>query len=262
MTARPKIILFTAILALLSAASCWAQTPEKVLFVGNSYTYFWNLPQHVTALAANRKTTITSRQSTSGGTDLGQHWRGDKKLRSLPMIREGEYDAVVLQDFSLQALDAPDSLLIYGQRFDEVIKAAGARTYLYVTWARSWDPYMQAVITEKYAQLAETIGATLVPVGPAWERARELRPDFPLYDSDQSHPSPLGTYLSACVFYGVFTGQSPVGLPKRLTSTDHTGENIYLNIQSAEDVLFCQKVAADILGLPLTPPAKTNGLEK
>jgi hypothetical protein len=250
---------YAALLAtvfLFSSLSVVAQVPEKVLFVGNSYTYFWNLPQQVAAMAESRKVAINTSQSTSGGTSLAQHWRGDKKLQSLSMIRAGAYDAVVLQDFSMQALNAPDTLLQYGQQFAKEAQAKGARVYLYMTWSRAFDPYMQATITAKYEELAALCDATIVPVGPAWERARSLRPDLPLYDPDQSHPSPMGTYLAACVFYGVFTGQSPVGLPHRLVSTDFAGEKLYLNIQASEDALFCQKVAADVLGLPLISPAK------
>ena len=78
-------------------------------------------------------------------------------------------------------------------------------------------------------------------------RARELRPDLNLYDPDQSHPSPTGTYLSACVFFGVLTGKSPVGLPDRLITMDKDGETLYLNILPPQDAKFCQEVAAEIL---------------
>jgi hypothetical protein len=249
-----KYLLLGAALCLLHW-SATAQTKERVLFVGNSYTYFWNLPQQVAAMAASREQALETHQSTSGGTSLAQHWRGEKGLRSLQLIREQAYDVVVLQDFSQQALIAPDTMLYYGERFAEEAKSSGASVYFYQTWAREWDPYMQDPINEKYAALAARTGATLVPVGQAWQRARSLSPDLPLYDADQSHPSALGTYLTACVFYGVFTGQSPVGLPHRLLSTDYAGEKLYLNIQSKEDALFCQKVAADILGLALTSKA-------
>lgn len=249
---------FTALLAFvcLLSTSAFGQHPEKVLFVGNSYTYFWNLPQQVTAMAASRDQIIKTQQSTSGGTSLAQHWRGEKDLQSLQMIKEGDFDAIVLQDFSQQAIKAPDSLLHYGALFVQEAQSKGAKVYLYQTWSRAWDPYMQATITEKYEELAQSCGATVVPVGQAWQRARELRPDLALYDPDESHPSPLGTYLTACVFYGVFTGQSPVGLSNRLLSTDHAGEKLYLNIQSSNDALFCQKVAADLLGLPLNTSKK------
>ncbi|MEO1651947.1 MAG: hypothetical protein AAFU64_00230 [Bacteroidota bacterium] len=221
--------------------------PQKVLFVGNSYTYFWNLPQQVASMAQSQAIALTTRQSTSGGTNLGQHWRGERKLLSLDKIQQGDYDAVVLQDHSKRAIDYPDSLLHYGQLLGKEIQAKGARIFLYMTWAREFDPYMQTEITNKYTELARKINATLVPVGPAWARARELRPGFPLYDPDRSHPSALGTYLTACVFYGIITLRSPVGLPHRLMTKDADGEKLYLNIQSPEDALFCQKVAREIL---------------
>ena len=66
------------ILFLLSGTVCQAQNkvPENVLFVGNSYTYFWNLPQQVSALAESEGISIyATSQSTSGGTNWGQHWR-------------------------------------------------------------------------------------------------------------------------------------------------------------------------------------------
>ncbi|MEO0877848.1 MAG: hypothetical protein AAFY48_24865, partial [Bacteroidota bacterium] len=51
----------------------------------------------------------------------------------------------------------------------------------------------------------------------------------------------------ACVVFGALTGESPVGLPHRIVSTDQDGEKLYLNIQSKEDALFCQKVAQEVL---------------
>ncbi len=244
---RKQIILYFIIFFGSFRVSAQSPSPNKVLFIGNSYTYFWNLPQQVAALAEHQDISLQTRQSTSGGSNLGQHWKGEKNLSSLDLIREGNYDAIILQDHSMRALEQPDSLMYYGQLFGQEIQAKQARIYLYMTWARAYDPYMQATITNKYTELAEKINAQIVPVGLAWQRARSLRPDLALYDKDQSHPSPLGSYLSACVFYSVLTGKSPVGLPHRITSQDQNGEKLYLNIQSKEDALFCQKVAQEII---------------
>ena len=232
----------------LSASHAQEVEGEKILFVGNSYTYFWNLPQTVEAMAKEKSFPLEARQSTSGGTHWGHHWRGERELKTRNKIENGDFTAVVLQNHSMSALNRVDSMFHFGALFAEKIKAKGADVYLYMTWAREWNPYMQAEIKEQYMALGEKLGAKVVPVGPAWERARALRPGFPLYDEDQSHPSPLGTYLTACVFFGTFSGQSPVGLPSRLIATDSHGEKIYLNIQSAENALFCQKVAEEILG--------------
>lgn len=223
------------------------RTSQEVLFVGNSYTYFWNLPQVVAQMAAERDIPLITRQSTSGGTNLGQHFRGDKELESVDLIQSGDFDIVVLQDHSRRALDAPDSLLHYGNILGELAKKSGAQTYVYLTWARQWDPSMQDPITKEYLALAKKINAKVVPVGLAWEKARQINPHFPLYDQDQSHPSSLGTYLSACVFFAVLTDQSPVGLPNRLVTTDKDGEKLYLTIQSKADALFCQQIAEEVV---------------
>lgn len=220
-------------------------TPKEILFVGNSYTYFWNLPQTLKAFCDDKE--IEVRQSTAGGASLGHHWRGDRGLESVEKVRSGSYNAVILQDHSMMAIDHPDSLMYFGKLFGDLIKEKGAQTYLYMTWSREWDPFMQEKIELEYNKVAEKINAKLVPVGLAWERARELRPGFPLYDEDRSHPSSLGTYLTACVFYAALTGESPIGLPNRLTSKDADGETIYLTIQSRENAIFCQKVALEIV---------------
>ena len=59
---------------------------------------------------------------------------------------------------------------------------------------------MQGEITSVYSKLAKEKGAEIVPVGTAWQIARKVRPDASLYIADGSHPSPLGTFLSACIW--------------------------------------------------------------
>lgn len=235
----PKhLSLFLAICIIATGLQISAQTPKKVLFVGNSYTYFWNLPQNVALMAESRNIEMTTRQSTVGGANLGQHWRYEKELKSRDIIQEGDFDAIIIQDHSKRAIEHPDSLMYFGKKFGDLIKSKNAQPYVYMTWAREWDPYMQQPIMDKYTELAEKINAKIVPVGLAWQRSKKLRPELNLYDPDGSHPSTVGTYLSACVFFGVLTNQSPVGLPHRLISEDKDGEKLYINIQSENDALF------------------------
>jgi hypothetical protein len=96
----------------------------------------------------------------------------------------------------------------------------GAQTVLYMTWARQHFPEMQAGLARVYTVLAQKIGARVAPVGLAWEAVLLADPSTALYDEDKSHPTPLGSYLAACVFYATFFGESPVGLPAKLVTTD------------------------------------------
>ena len=104
------LILFSGLL--------FSQQKElKVLFVGNSYTYGYNLAHIVSIISAETSTKLITRKSTIGGASLREHWRGGRELETKKMIAEGDFDIVVLQDFSMSAIQAPDSTLKYVKLF-------------------------------------------------------------------------------------------------------------------------------------------------
>jgi hypothetical protein len=96
--------------------------------------------------------------------------------------------------------------------FDEVIRAAGARTALYMTWARQHAQETQRAITEAYESIGREIGATVVPVGLAWQNFLARCRSPVLHEKDKSHPTLAGSYLAACVFCAVMFAASPIDL--------------------------------------------------
>ena len=50
-----------------------------------------------------------------------------------------------------------------------------------------------------------------MPVGLVLERARLANPSMELYAADGKHPSKLGSYLAASVFFAALYGESPQG---------------------------------------------------
>jgi hypothetical protein len=246
---RNRYTLWAVFIGCLLSIQLSAQdsSHKKVLFVGNSYTYFWNLPQTVGAMSQHGNQKLNVEQSTAGGVNLAQHWRSEKGLKTRQLLEDNTYDIIIFQDHSLRSIEAPDSLHYYGEKFIDLAQSKGAEVYLYMTWSRSWNPFMIETIAREYEKLAEATGVNLVPVGLAWDKSTRLRPDLDLYDPDDTHPSPEGTYLSACMFYGALTGQSPRGLPKRVVSKDDRGQKLYWNIQSEENATFFQEVAHQTL---------------
>ena len=180
-----------------------------VLFIGNSLTFFNELPWMLEQLAAARGVKLRAVFEGSSGDDLKQHWDRGK---ALARIREGRWDWVVLQDQSRAPVLKPDVLPAYAPLFDAEIRKAGARTLLFLTWAHSDRPSEQTAITRSYERTAASLRANVAPVGIVWDR---LRGRMRLFDGSTMHPNVTGTYLAACVFFSVITGQSPVGLPHR-----------------------------------------------
>jgi len=214
----------------------------KVLFVGNSYTYFWNLAQTVETMAKSNEVDLTVRKSTAGGTNWKQHWEGDKGLQTRKIISEGDWDIVFLQNHSRSTIEYLDQFMEYGELLIELVKENGAKPVLYETWARSYNPLMINQIKTGYHKLAEKHKVEVVHVGEIWEMALELRPNIRLYDPDDSHPSTIGTYLNACIFYSYLTGNKAMGLNERISKADEDGELLYLSIMSKNDAYFLQDV--------------------
>ncbi|MGC9393611.1 MAG: SGNH/GDSL hydrolase family protein [Anaerolineae bacterium] len=215
-------------------------TLQKVLFIGNSYTYYNDLPAMIAGLAATRGRSVDVHQITAGGVTLEWHTQNEATLDAL---RVGLWDIVVLQEHSIRPVqDTPKMFRAVGI-LQSLIAPTGAQTVLYMTWARKHFPEMQAGLARVYNVLAEEIGARVAPVGLAWEAALLADPSLSLYTDDKSHPTPLGSYLAACVFYATFFGESPVGLPATLATA---GGEVLVDIPEAQARLL-QSIAWEVV---------------
>jgi hypothetical protein len=217
---------------------------NEVLFVGNSHTYFHELPLVVSAMAKAKGKDLTCSMSVAGGATLEDHLNGRRKLNTIEMIKKEKYDAVILQDQSLRPIRQPNQTIRDIGRLCEPIRKSGAAPYLFVTWDRETSPLLtQKYTTRTYVQAARENSAKVVPVGIAWHNARKQKPDISLYDEDGCHASQLGAYLSACVFFAVLTNESPKGLPSEIKTTNESGETVILLRVSEQNAIFCQQVA-------------------
>lgn len=176
---------------------CTKPTTVEILFVGNSFTQRNDLPGLLASLAAERKVRLRYKLISRGGASLRTHWNAGAAAKE---IAANQYDYVVLQEQSMLPVKNADRMAVNVRLFNEVIRQAGSRTVLYLTWARQHAPESQPLITAAYQSLGKELGAIVVPVGVVWQKYRAQHARPPLYDRDQSHPSLAGSYLAACVF--------------------------------------------------------------
>jgi hypothetical protein len=152
----------------------------------------------------NRVDTVLRRLAVAvPSATLQSHWESGVARRA---IHEGRWDYVVLQEQSVLPLQHKERMHEYVRLFDREIKQSGAKTVLFTTWARRDKPETQAALNTAYGAIAEELGALAAPVGSAWQIARQGAPGVQLYDEDGSHPTAIGSYLSACVLYLVIQG--------------------------------------------------------
>ncbi len=248
-----KIIFILSMLVFLVGTSNFAQNKKdtlKVLFVGNSYTFVNNLPQITSLISENVNTKLITRASTIGGGKLREHWLGKRGLKTKEKIATGNFDIVVLQGFSMNAMIEPDTLTKYAGLFCDYIKKNGAKPYLYLTWARKKVPQYQETIDSVYYSIAKENNVKVVPVGKAWQLAQQLRPNIELFQNDGSHPSKLGTLLTASVFVAALTGELPDALSKSFRTKDSNGEFVLLMYFWAEnklDLVYLKQIAEEIV---------------
>lgn len=193
----------------------------SVLFVGNSLTQVNDLPTVFKRFAADSPlhVEIDARSITPGGALFYDHWR---KGEALALLRQQHPNVLILQGQSTEPLSASQNFIYYAGLFKAEADRVHATTVLLSTWARPvGDRYykdptsggspteMQTRLNAAYGSLARNLGATLAPVGLAWEQAHREAPNVELLDGTQ-HPSPAGTYLAAAVLFRAVFSPSPV----------------------------------------------------
>lgn len=223
---------------LMATVSTFAQTEKKtILFIGNSYTYYNELPQLCTSIAASMGDVLVMEQSTFGGYKLEQHVSKDHTLEK---IKQGmpdynnkktrlDYNYVVLQEHSQYPSENREHIVAHTfpaiNFLDSMIKAynPSAQLIFYETWGRKNGDKsrcevlpavctyagMDSVTTNTYHMLAKRYSAMLSPVGEVWNNIRANYPNIELYNEDESHPSIAGSYASACTFYALIFGKDP-----------------------------------------------------
>jgi len=193
----------------------------RVLFVGNSYTYYNDLPLMFRSLAkvAQPELNVEVRAITEGGISLGETWH---KRELQEALEREKWDYVVLQEHSMlgwayrdgeEIVNDPayfwQSLQLYAPK----IRRAGAVPVLYLTWSRKAKPEAQVELDYAYAAGAREIKAKVAPVGRAWLGIRQNEPEIELFANDGSHPTLAGSYLAACVFVTTLVGSRCPAMP-------------------------------------------------
>ena len=195
----------------------------NILFIGNSYTYFNDLPAVFAVLANENGKHVTAHSVTRGGRKLNQFMDTEDdctKELGCVLADNPPYDAVFMQEQSLLPYRDYDAFFKGAEHVAEIVRAAGAKRLLfYVTWGRKpgcpmldemgWThDEMTDGLSNAYTRAAHTLDADCAYVGAVFHEIVVSHPEIELYDPDGSHPSYTGTCLAAMVMYKTVFGES------------------------------------------------------
>ncbi len=232
---------FTAFLILLCLFA-HGQT-QRILFLGNSYTYVNNLPQITADIASSLGDTLIFDSNTPGGYTLQSHSTNQTTLNK---IVAGTWDFVVLQEQSqlpsLPINQVEEQVFPYARYLDSIINEQNpcGETMFYMTWGRKngdisncdwWPPVctyqgMDNLLRLRYMIMADSNDAVVSPVGAVWRYIRNHFPGIELYSSDESHPSAAGSYAAACCFNTAIFRKDPLQITYDFTLNPTDASNI------------------------------------
>ncbi len=255
-----------AVLTVTSAMGQVARDTLDVLFVGNSYIYFNNLPALVEGMSeALDGPYIRGAAHTRGGATLQEHLDDGDLSDLLAPGPNGEpaWDWVFIQEQSTLGtaynretgvLGSPAAFYVAASELVARIRAAAAQPGLYMTWAKEPFPEHTEILSDAYRALGTALDVPVAAVGEAWAEVRRLQPTLRLYTPDGSHPNATGSYLAAAVIYATITGQSPLGAPRKLTGAPWNNSRVLTSSQptvlvslTATDAEFLQRIAWQVV---------------
>lgn len=194
----------------------------KVLFIGNSFTYYNDIPTLFGQIATAAGEKVVVESVTRGAWTLTKFADAtdeygkqvDEKLRAT-----NDYDVVVLQEQSTRPLTSYDAFLAAAQSLKAKIDETqtSCSVVLYATWGYPEEannrkitvPEMGDILREKYDGVAAALGVKVSYVGDAFSTVYTNNPELNLYHTDNRHPSYAGSYLSACVHVATILNCDP-----------------------------------------------------
>ena len=197
----------------------------KILFIGNSYTYYNDMPKLFERIARENGTEATCFSVTCGGRRLFEYTEteDDYSRQIDALTAEHRFDRVILQDHSVISLLDFEGFQRGVRQLEEKLRPCAKEFLLYETWGRKtgsetlaehgWtNESMTFGIADAYRKLGGLLQTPVAYVGLKFYAVGRQHPEIELYDPDRTHPSYAGSCLAAITLYTAVFGSYPAKL--------------------------------------------------
>ena len=181
-------------LFLFLAFSLQAQDTVNILFIGNSLTYYNNLPALVEKEAVKNGKAVSCDMVAKPNYALIDHWN-DGEIQQ--KIKSGRYDFVIVQQGPSSQPEGRNMLIEDGKRIAKLCTENNAQLCFLMVWpSLNYYSTFDGVV-ESHELAAETCNSLLIPVGAKWKEHIDSSRDYSYYGPDGFHPSPKGSAKAA-----------------------------------------------------------------
>lgn len=181
---------------------------SRVLFVGNSLTYFNNLPELVESEAAKNGYRVTADMLAKPNYAILDHWADGEVLE---LIKNGNYDYLVIQQGPSSQEWGRQVLFEYGEKYNALCSVNGTALVYFMVWPSQAYYYTFPGVIKNYREASMNTNSILCPVGEVWKNHFDSTGDFSYYGSDGFHPSLQGSTVAAKVITDKLYPKSPKG---------------------------------------------------
>jgi hypothetical protein len=231
-TPRSALSLLAFVLASTALAEPLIHDGDRVLFIGNSYTWHQGgLDRHLKDVfaAAPEPLALETARFTRSGKELSYLFDSTNVVDT---IRDHNWDLVILQGGFSDPVLRPQHPIFreYVRKFNDVIVASGAQPVIWAVWEQKvhqvqWNIWRR--IQEVTHEIADSLNMPVVHIGEVWGDIRRTgkdgywapaNPDEEYAEAeaflygDAVHPTALSVHMNTLILYSFLTEQTCVGL--------------------------------------------------
>ncbi|MBE6597645.1 MAG: hypothetical protein E7641_08270 [Ruminococcaceae bacterium] len=200
---------------------------KKILFIGNSYTYYNGMPTEIFAkMCESAGISVSVRAITKGGESLlGHATEGHPRYDEIEEAFASEhFDYLILQEQSNTPAVKREAYFEGLEHFIKKGQKNGATVFLYGTWRKkeghnAYEKYsltkgeLSEKLNDAFSEAAKIYGVGVAFVDPPFIEA-ENTPNLPdPYNEDGSHPTYVGSFIAALTIIKTIFGISPTDIP-------------------------------------------------
>ena len=218
------ILLATLLLqAMILPATAIEEKTMKILFIGNSATYYNDMPEDYFAplcKAAGYDVEVT--RITCGGYYLRKHASSNDTYGAqvTAALKNNKYDFVVFQELTTLAVSDPAQFYSSARIMAAKIRENGATPIMYnpiparaeySTYVENgWTPeYVAGTVSAAHNAIGKELGIKIAYAGPAVYDLMVAHPEMNFHHTDNAHPGKLGSFVIASTIFATIFGKDP-----------------------------------------------------